>query len=532
MPRFLPLPKSGFKRWLALIGYLVAGLILFVVMVGVSVVILWKTSPNFQGWIFEKMMGAQTSAEERRDGPGLTASYSGFAPRADAVQSAADIYRATNLWTFRFHFTAAEYDALGPNRIASSSMNGGDHAGPVLRNPNAPRNGLAGVLGFDFPSSTALVEIGERQFSNVAVRFKGNGTFLSGLGGYKKPLKLDLNKHEKTQDFGGRHTFNLGNLSADFTCLSDTLAYEFFRDAGVIAPRTAFARVFHTIDGRTQDRLLGLYVLVENPDRLWAKDSFQSEEIALFKPVTPSPFTDIGQSWSNYAGIYDPKTKPTPAQTQRVIDLAQLVSHSDDAEFVQRIAEMVDLEQAAKFFACEVLLANYDGILAQGQNYLTYHDPRSNRFGFIPWDLDHSWGEFPFIGKAEDREQSSIRKPWVGENPFLQRLWATPAFEKRYRAELQRLLDTLFTPDRLERRIDELAAVIRPAVAEMPKSRQEKFEHAVSGQISNELRDGKNPMDNSRPGWQLKRFIRARADHVRKQLAGEAEGITPLRMNF
>ena len=103
-------------------------ILLVVVLVG-TVVILWKTSPAFQGWAFEKMMGAQTPAEERRDGPGLIASYTGFSPRADAVQSAADIYRATNLWTFRFHFTAAEYDALGPNRIASSPIGGGGDTG-------------------------------------------------------------------------------------------------------------------------------------------------------------------------------------------------------------------------------------------------------------------------------------------------------------------------------------------------------------------------------------------------------------------
>lgn len=532
MPRFLPLPKSGLKRWFALLGYLLASLILLIIVVVGSAVVLWKTSPRFQGWVFEKLMGAETTAEERPSGPGLTASYTGFIPGADSIRSAADIFRPTNIWTFRFHFSSAQYDALGPNRIAGAPFGGGGDTGPVLRNPNAPRNGLAGMMGFDFPWSTADVEIGGRPFSNVAVRFKGNGTFLGGLGGYKKPLKLDLNKHVKEQTLGGRSTFNLGNLSADFTCLSDTLAYGFFRDAGVIAPRTAYARVFHTIEGRTKDRLLGLYVMIENPDAAWAKEAFGAEGFALFKPVTTSPFTDLGHQWSNYAGIYDPKTKASAAQTQRVMDLAQLVSHAPDPEFIQRIGQFIDLDQAAKFFACEVLLANYDGILAQGQNYLVFHDPRANRFGFIPWDLDHSWGEFPFIGTADQRERSSIKRPWAGENRFLERLWAAPEFERRYRNELTRLLENLFTPDRLERQIDEFAAALRPAVAELPKTRVDKFEHAVALPLNDEIRDGKGPMDNQRPGWQLKRFVRARAEHVRKQLAGEIEGVTPPRMNF
>lgn len=526
MPRFLPLPRSGLKRWLAILGYLLAGLVLSIVLLAVSVYVGFQKSPRFQGWVFEKMMPREPLPER--------ATYQGFTPEAASVQSAADIFRPTNLWTVRLEFTDAEYRALGPNRIAAMSMKPPTNGGPVLLNPQAQRNGLAGMLGFEFPWSSAAVEMGGRRFTNVGVRFKGNGTYLGGVSSLKKPLKLDLARSAKDQSFGGRTILNLGNLSADFTCLSDALAYEFFRDAGVPAPRTAYARVFHTIAGRpeVQDRLLGLYTVVENPDREWAQEAFGTKGVALFKPVTAAPFTDLGNEWTNYHRIYDPKTKTTAAQQQQVIRLSQLVSHAPDAEFNQRVAEWVDFDESARFFACEALLANYDGIFSQGQNYLVFHDPRSNRFGFLPWDLDHSWGEFPLIGTAEQREQCSIDRPWVHENRFLERLWKQPEFAVKYRAELRRLLEALFIVERLDRRIDELAAAIRPAVAEMTPMRLEKFEHAVSGTISTESREGRDPFDINRPGWQLKRFIRARAEHVRRQLAGEVTGVTPPPMKF
>lgn len=528
MPRFLPLPKSGVKRWLAMLGYALAGLILFIVLLGVSVYVAFQKSPAFQGWVFEKMMPREALPER--------ATYRGFTPDGTAVRSAADIYRSTNIWTIQFHFTGVDYAALGPNRIPMAPMRSEGDTGPVLRNPRAHRNGLAGMLGFDFPWSAATIEIGGRTFTNAGVRFKGNGTFLGGVSSYKKPLKIELDHTVKGQDWAGRTVINLGNLSADFTCLSDALAYEFFRDAGVLAPRTAYARVFHTIDGRNdaQNRLLGLYTVIENPDSKWATEVFGTKGVALFKPVTASPFTDLGKEWTNYHGIYDPKTKVTAEQKQRVIDFSQLVSHAPEAQFNARLGEFLDLDQAARFFACEVLLANYDGILSQGQNYLVSLDPRSNRFGFVPWDLDHSWGEFPFIGTAEQREQSSIEHPWVSHNRMLERLWVNPEFATKYHAELRRVLDTLFVPARLERRVDELAAVIRPAVAEMAPLRIERFERAITGAIGSEERDppGRGPMDSNRPAWQLKRFIRARADHVRRQLAGEVQGVTPPRMNF
>lgn len=95
-----------------------------------------------------------------------------------------------------------------------------------------------------------------------------------------------MNKQSKDQQLAGRALLNFGNLSADLSFLSDALAYEFFRDAGVPAPRTTFARLFLSIDGKFTDRLIGLYVLVENPEDQWAEEAFGVKDVALFKPVT------------------------------------------------------------------------------------------------------------------------------------------------------------------------------------------------------------------------------------------------------
>jgi spore coat protein CotH len=57
-----------------------------------------------------------------------------------------------------------------------------------------------------------------------------------------------------------------------------------------------------------------------------------------------------------------------------------------------------------------VLLPNYDGILALGKNFYMYLDPHSNKFGFIPWDLDAAWGMF-WIASTEEQEQASTWHP-------------------------------------------------------------------------------------------------------------------------
>src|SRR2546422_174384 len=100
---------------------------------------------------------------------------------------------------------------------------------------------------------------------------------------------------------------------------------------------------------------------------------------------------NFSQTWGTNGGAspapYDLKTKATTAQLNRVIELARLVSHAEDAEFARRLEEYLDLDEFARFLAGLVLLSSYDSFLSDGQNFYLYLDPRSNKFGFLPWDL-------------------------------------------------------------------------------------------------------------------------------------------------
>ena len=462
--------------------------------------------------------------------PSLAAEHQArLATHAGQLKNAAELFVPTHVWDVRFQLTAEEWTGLGPNQITPISAFGGEDGKMTLRNPNASRPGLAGVLGIDFPWSKGTVQFGDRTFTNAGIRFKGNGTFLSGMASYKRPYKVDLDHSVEGQKLVSQTTLNFGNLLAENSMLTDTLGYEFYREAGVPTIRTTFARVLLSIDGRFKDRLLGLFLLAENPDKKWIREAFGAEGVAVLKPVTYEPFVYLGTNWQHYEEAYNPKTSVSDAQQQRLIDLARLCTEGKDSEFAQQIGEYLDLAKVATWFACEITLANYDGILTTGQNYLLYHDPRSNQFSFGPWDLDHSWGEFPFTGTAADREHASIWKPWPGKNRFFERLLAHAPFKELYRGELERLQTTLFQPERLSRRLDELAAVIRPFVAEESTNRLAKFEQCVAATWPEGPRDG-DPFDPNRPAFPLKRFFEARAKSIRAQLAGEETGVEPKGM--
>src|SRR5204863_3855344 len=155
------------------------------------------------------------------------------------------------------------------------------------------------------------------------------------------------------------------------------------------------------------------------------------------------------------------KTKATKEQLSRVIELSELVTHVGDKEFARKLPEYLDLEEYAAFVAGHVLLSTYDGYFTDGQNFYLYLDPRSNKFGFIPWDQDTAWGAFAYLGTAEKRENASIWKPAAYDNRFLKRVMKVEAFRSIYRRKLEEGLAGPFTVDRLNREIDRLAAVLR-----------------------------------------------------------------------
>jgi spore coat protein CotH len=112
--------------------------------------------------------------------------------------------------------------------------------------------------------------------------------------------------------------------------------------------------------------------------------------------------------------------------------------------------------------AVTVWLSSTDSILMVGQNYVVYLHPETKKFIFAPWDLDRAFGNFFF----PNPEELSLRKAWGEDNRFLNRVMTVPAVRDAYLARLEEFQKSLFEPSRLTERIDEVAALIRPIVAE------------------------------------------------------------------
>ena len=424
----------------------------------------------------------------------------------------------------------------GLNSILAFPGAGGPPGGPRpgnrgfgmnLQGAEGKRNGVAAAMGIEFKYVHAELEFEGITFKDVGVRYKGNGTFMESRNSLKRSLKVDLSHFAKNQKLAGVSKLNFNNNVTDASWMNEVLSYRLYRDAGVPAPQTAFARVYVSVPGKFDHQYFGLYSLVEDVDRVFALKRFGTRRGAIFKPVTPSLFSDLGDNWTNYNQTYDPKTSLYDEQKERVIELSRLVTKADDKTFAAKIGEFIDLEEFARFMAVMVFLSDMDGILGPGQNLYLFLHPKSQWFEFIPWDQDHSFGQFGMRGTQQQRENLSVLKPWDGDNQFLERMYKLENFQKLYLAALKKFSPTIFRPERFHQQVDELAAVIRPAVAQESSEKLARFDSVVAGNSLQPMSFGGPRFGGfGDPMKPIKGFVNVRAQSIADQIDGKSQGLT------
>lgn len=423
----------------------------------------------------------------------------------------------------------------GPGRPPGPGGRGGGFA-MNLQGAEGKRNGVASAAGVEFDYVKGEFDFEGRALTNVAIRYKGNGTFMASRGGEKRSFKIDLNDFAKGQKLAGLTKINLHNNVTDPSWMSEVLSHRLFRDGGVPAPRTAYAKVSVDVPGKHDKKYFGLYSLVENVDEDFAKANFGSKKGAIFKPVTPRPFEYLGDDWSKYNQTYDPKGNVTAAQKNRIIELCKLVSQGSDEEFNAKISGFIDLDEFSRYMAVLVFLVDLDGILGPGQNFYVHLHPETQKLAFIPWDLDNSFGRFGMRGTQEQREQLSIVRPWQGERKFLERMFKHDEFKKLYRARLEEFNKTIFKPERFHQQVDELAKLLRPAVEAESAERLEMFNKVAAGEAVASPMFGRGPgrggpggggpmgFPQFQPPKPIKPYVEIRAKSIADQLAGKSEG--------
>jgi spore coat protein H len=451
----------------------------------------------------------------------LAAAPPAFRPAADKKTPPGErVFGAGKVVKFHLEMSEKPFAALTP------AGKGG--FGPGFGQPKKqPENTHRNTFGVDFPWAKGDVTFGGKTFKDVGIRYKGNYTFMATARSLKKSMKFDLNRNVDGQKLDGLTMLNFNCSVSDPSKAREALSYAYFRDAGVPAPRTSVAELTLTVPGKYDKEFVGAYTLVEQVNKGFLKRHFKDGSGLLLKPegLQGGP-AYLGTDWKPYENRYKPKNTPTDEQKKRLIAFTKLVSSGSDEDFAKQIGSYLDVEAFLKFIAANCLLSNLDSYLGFGHNYYLYLVPKTNKFVFIPWDLDLSLATWPAVGTPEQLVILSINHPHAGQNKLIDRLFAIKEHKARYLAIVKDLAATSFTRKKLLERLDEIEKALKEPMAKETKAVAARKEGKGGGFG---MGFGGGQFGQSMPP---RKFIEKRTESVADQLAGKGKSFEPKPFGF
>ena len=281
---------------------------------------------------------------------------------------------------------------------------------------------------------TATLRYGSITVPNIGLRIKGEGSFRRLDA--KAPFKLKFDEYVNDQTFLGLKRLTLNNMVEDPSFLAERLAYDFFRHAGLPAPRCNSALVY--VNGA----FYGVYANVEAEDKTFLSRWFASNDGNLYEEGQVD-FVPGAEAQ------FDLETNETANDRQDLARLIAAVGAAKAATFLDDIAGSLDTAAFLRFTAAEAAVNQWDMYgytVFYPNNFRIYDVPATGKFVFLPWGMDMSMKPFRDSGKphialfelARRGDRSSGR---VSAGLILQRCLASPSCTAAYRAAIESIIE-------------------------------------------------------------------------------------------
>jgi len=184
-------------------------------------------------------------------------------------------------------------------------------------------------------------------------------------------------------------------------------------------------------------------------------------------------------------------TSGGPAAVQPELKIvADACREPDLAKRAEKLEKLVDVDRFLTLVALEVMTCHWDGYAMHANNYRVYHDPDSGKITIFPHGMDQLFGN---TGGTVDPPAGGL---------IARRMFQMPEYRDRYYARLTEMRRTVFVPDRLDDRVDELIERLKPVL------------ESTDANLARNVASGAK---------HLKERMRRRAESIDKQLAARAK---------
>lgn len=216
-------------------------------------------------------------------------------------------------------------------------------------------------------------------------------------------------------------------------------------------------------------------------------------------------------------GLKTNENKPNHSLLFRLLDI---LNNEPNETLPAEIEKVLDVDEVLRFLAVSAVIIHLDNYIGRfGHNYYLYE--ADGKFTIIPWDLNMAFGTF---NSGLDRQgiiNFFIDEPTAGpvaDRPLVSRLLSVPSYLETYHRYITELINAPFSQDVMNSRIDKLASLIRPYVANdnLKFYSAEDFETGLSKDVKPTM----GPPGGMTPIG-LKTFVTERLESVKQQLEGK-----------
>lgn len=278
---------------------------------------------------------------------------------------------------------------------------------------------------------------------DAGIRKKG---FFGSVDSARPSLIIDFDRFVPQNPIDGLGRLTLNNNKQDASCVGQYLAYRVFRAAGVPAPRVGLAAV--SVNGEP----LGVYANVESIKKPFLKRWFASEGGGLYEGTVADLVPD---SLAKLEVETHDRLRP------RLERLSRLLA-ADGPLDLERVTELVDVEEFLSFQAVEALIGMWDGYSSNQNNFFVHVPPDGGRMTFIPWGADSAFTPVPAMLPGVGRGPAPAI---YAQGAVANRLAFAPGMIDRYRARLEKILDTAWNEDDLLAETERLEPLLAPHLA-------------------------------------------------------------------
>ncbi len=293
---------------------------------------------------------------------------------------------------------------------------------------------------------------------DVGFRLRGN----TSRDSEKKSFKVSFNTFVPGRQFYDVEKLNLNGEHNDPSIMRSKIAWDHYRNTGMETTRAAHCALY------INDIYYGLYISVEHIDDEFLKNHFEDDSGNLWKCLWPADLNYRGPDPEDYhpyhndTNPYELKTNKEAYDYSKLAKLIDVINNTPAATFADSLERVLVVPGVLKYAAMDVLTGNWDDYWFLRNNYYLYHEPAIDRFHWIPYDYDNSFGIDWFDIDWTQVDPYAFRTIDGDGRPLMENIIANAQYRNLYTHILEYYIENITELDLWEARLDSLKALISP----------------------------------------------------------------------